>query len=172
MMVGNEVITDDIYARTVAIEERLDYRPRETQRFADNDNLILIQDLNRHGTKDESGRHWTPTAKDSKEASVNLVRQWLKEDRIEISPECRMLIGTLETSLWNNTRTDFARSKVFGHADALASLIYLIRNLNVHTNPIPMTFGADIDNVFIRNGTRQEDSAQVLSDAFGLKARK
>lgn len=168
---GNEVLTDDIYAKTDAMERELGYALQKTSRYADNDNLILIQDLNKHGFKDGTGRHWTPTAKDSKEASVNLVRGWLKDDRIEISPECRMLAGTLETALWNKKRTDFDRSKVFGHADALSSLIYLIRNLDVHTNPIPITFGADLDNTFIRNGSRESGSAKVLSDAFGLKKK-
>ena len=172
VLTGNEVLTDEIYARTVQAEERLGYSLGKTSRFADNDNLILIQDLNKHGYKDGSGRHWTPTAKDTKEASVNLARQWLKDERIEISPKCRMLAGTLETGLWNKNRTDFDRSKVFGHADALSSLIYLIRNLDVHTNPIPVTFGVDIDNTFIRASTQQSGSARVLSEAFGLKGGK
>jgi hypothetical protein len=169
---GNEVITDDIYSKTVAIENSLKYEAERTARFADNDNLILIQDLNKNGFKDGSGRYWSATAKDSKEASVNLVRLWLKENRIKINPECRMLIGTLETALWNKMRTDFDRSKVFGHADALASLIYLIRNLDVHTNPIPFTFGTDFDNTFIRGSAKSAGGdAEVLSKAFGLKGK-
>ena len=124
-------------------------------RWADNNNLILIQDLNKAGFKDGSGRHWTPTAKDAIEAGVNMVRLWLKEGRLKIHPRCRFLIGTLETALWNKQRTDFERSKVFGHADALAALIYLIRNVNTRINPIPATFEVDLENTFIRNPSQR-----------------
>ena len=166
---GNEVITDTIYKRTVEQEASLGYR--KSDRWADNDNLILIQDLNRLGFKDESGRHWTPTSKDSIEAGVNLVRTWLKQGRIRINPRCRFLIGTLETALWNKQRTDFDRSKVYGHADALSALIYLIRNVNTRTNPIPITFQVDLENTFIRNPNQPTGSERVLSDAFGLKRK-
>lgn len=164
---GNEVITDTIYKRTVEQEEALSYR--DVSRWADNNNLILIQDLNKAGYTDGSKRHWTPTAKDAIEAGVNMVRMWLKEGRLKINPRCRFLIGTLETALWNKRRDDFDRSKVFGHADALSALVYLIRNVNTRTNPIPVTFQVDLGNAFIRNPNQQSGSAKVLSDAFGIK---
>lgn len=166
---GNEVITDTIYKRTVEQETALKYR--KVDRWADNNNLILIQDLNSAGFKDGSGRLWCPTSKDSIEAGVNLVRLWLKQGRLKINPNCRFLIGTLETALWNKNRTDFDRSKVFGHADALAALIYLIRNVNTRTNPIPITFQVDLDNTFIRNPNASTGSTRVLTDAFGLKRK-
>jgi hypothetical protein len=164
---GNEVITDSIYAKTKQTEEALEYS--QVSRWADNDNLILLNDLNRLGTKDQSGRYWTPTAKDSVEAGVNMVRLWLKEGRLKINPRCKFLIGTLETGLWNKRRDDFERSAVYGHADALSALIYLIRNVNTRTNPIPVTFQVDLDSAFIRNPNRNNQSASVLADAFGLK---
>lgn len=165
----NQVLTDVIYDRTAQIETALNYR--KVDRWADNNNLILIQDLNKAGFKDGSGRHWTPTAKDAIEAGVNMVRLWLKEGRLKIHPRCRFLIGTLETALWNKQRTDFERSKVFGHADALAALIYLIRNVNTRINPIPATFEVDLENTFIRNPSQQTGSAKVLADAFGMKRK-
>lgn len=169
VLTGNEVITDTIYKRTVQAETELGYK--RADRWADNDNLILIQDLNKAGSDDKSGRHWTPTSKDSVEAGVNMVRLWLKNGRIRISSKCRFLIGTLETALWNKNRTDFDRSKVFGHADALSALIYLIRNVNTRTNPIPATFQVDLDNTLIRNRDGLTGSSKVLADAFGMKRK-
>ena len=169
---GNEVLTGTIYKRTVETEASLGYALDKTSRWADNDNLILLNDLNKAGFDDESKRHWSPTSKDSVEAGVNLVRTWLKQRRLKIHPRCRMLIGTLETGLWNKRRDDFERSKVYGHADALSSLIYLIRNANIHTNPIPHTFNVDIDNTFISSASPNSGSAKVLSDAFGLKRKQ
>lgn len=171
VLTGNAVITDTIYENAVRIETDLEYAADKTLRYADNNNLILIQDLNRLGTKDGSGRHWSPTAKDSVEAGVNMVRLWLKQGRIKINKRCRMLIGTLETALWNKNRTDFDRSKVFGHADALATLIYKIRNLNTQTNPIPATFQVDLNNTFIRNPNAQSESSKVLAEGFGIKRK-
>lgn len=165
----NEVLTDTIYDETVRIEEDLDYK--EVSRWADNNNLILLQDLNKKGFKDESGRYWSPTAKDAIEAGVNLVRKWLKEGRLKISPDCRILIGTLETALWNKQRSDFAESEVYGHADALAALVYLIRNVDVATNPIPFTWSADAENSFIRRTQEHTGSAKVLADGFGIKRK-
>jgi hypothetical protein len=168
---GNEVLTDTIYRRTVEIEQELGYG--RVSRWADNNNLILIQDLNQLGFKDESGRLWSPTAKDAIEAGVNLVRDWLKKGRLKIHPRCKFLLGTLETALWNKNRTDFERSKVFGHADALAALVYLIRNVDTQTNPIPLTFQVDRDNTFIRNPSQHEsESAQVLANAFGFTKKR
>lgn len=166
---GNDVITDEIYRRTCETEALLGYR--QVSRWADNDNLILLNDLNRLGTKDGSGRHWIPTSKDTVEAGVNLVRLWLKQGRLRVHPRCKMLIGTLETALWNKSRNDFERSAVYGHADALSALIYLIRNVNTQTDPIPLTFQVDLENTFIRSKSKPNNSAEVLASAFNLKRK-
>lgn len=175
---GNQVLTDTIYEKACEIEKEIGYVDKDSNpigtisRWADNNNLILIQDLNKKGSADRSGRHWSPTGKDAIEAGVNMVRTWLKQGKLKIHPRCKLLIGTLETCLWNKTRTDFARSEVFGHADALAALVYLIRNTNVADNPIPITFQVDLDNTFIRNPNQQTGTAQVLAEAFGVKRKR
>jgi hypothetical protein len=43
--------------------------------------------------------------------------------------------------VWNDKRTAFEHSKNFGHFDALAALMYLVRNIDRTYNPIPATFG-------------------------------
>jgi hypothetical protein len=171
---GREVLTRTIFNRTREVESSLSYQ--KVRRHADNNNLILIQDLNQlaNDAKIESGNpdpavHWVPTRKDSVEASINLVRTWFNEDRILISPECRHTIGTLKTALWNKQRTDFQRSEVYGHADAIMSLCYLIRNLDTHTNPIPRTYGADLNNSIVFERKQQSENARALAQAFGIK---
>lgn len=174
---GNEVLTDTIYRRTVKTEHDLGYK--KVAHWADNDNLILINDLNRLGNdmklneelEAELGRHWTPTSKDSVEAGVNMVRMWLKNGRLKIHPRCKMLIGTLTTGLWNKRRDDFERSAVYGHADALSALIYLMRNVNAHTNPIPANFGMDTANAFFTDPNTLTGSSKVLAEGFGLKRK-
>lgn len=138
------------------------------RRVSDNNNLILIADLSR-----EHGLHFTPTSKDSLEAMVNKLRIWFQDSRIEINPRCKHLIGTLRTALWNNNRDDFKRSETFGHADALASLMYLVRNVDIHVNPIPANYGIDRFNTIIPgNPQRLSQAAKAFAETFGLSRRK
>lgn len=167
---GNEVLTPMIYERTAQIEKNLGYH--RVARWADNDNLILLNDLNALGDKDGSSRHWSPTSKDSVEAGVNLVRSWFKQNRIRVNPRCRTLIGTLETGLWNKRRDDFERSAVYGHADALSALIYLIRNVNTYDNPIPVSHQMDLGAHIVFQSKALQGNAKSISSAFQLKGKK
>lgn len=73
-------------------------------------------------------------AKDSFEASINLVRTHMPQ--IEIHPRCPGLIQTLKYARLNKTRTDFERTDAHGHADALMALCYGLRYVN-RANPYP-----------------------------------
>lgn len=171
---GKDVLTQTIFNRSREIESHLEYT--RVRRYADNNNLILIQDLNQLAFqgKVESGHmdaalHWVPTRKDAVEASINLVRTWFNADRIRIHPRCKHLIGTLKTALWNKQRTDFSRSPVYGHADAIMSLVYLIRNVDQHTYLVPQSFEVDLAHTLIFERKNQSESATALAQAFGIK---
>jgi hypothetical protein len=176
VMGGRDVLTSRIFSRTREIESALDYK--KVRRHADNDNLILLQDLNKlsNEAKIESGHadsqvHWVPTRKDSLEASINLVREALTRDQIEFNPRCKHTIGTCKTALWNKQRTDLQRSEVYGHADAIMALVYLLRNIDKHTNPIPRTYGVDQANAIIFKRETVSDNAAALANAFGVKRK-
>lgn len=47
------------------------------------------------------------------------------------------------------------QSEFLGHFDALAALMYLIRNLDMHTNPIPNDFNKSEDNHFFDDIDRE-----------------
>ncbi len=161
---NQEVLTQNIFYATVNTEAELDYKT--TRRHADNNNLILIQDLNHLGAT--RAMHWSPTRKDEVEASVNLVRTWLAQGRVLIHPRCKHTIGTLKTALWNKNRTDFHRSETYGHADAVMALVYLLRNVDASTNPIPQTFQVDISNSFVMPKQNESDTAKNLRAAFNI----
>lgn len=168
---GKDVLTQTIFDRSREIETELGYT--RVRRHADNNNLILVQDLNLLASKarlesgfNDDAIHWVPTRKDSVEASINLVRTWFNADRIRIHPRCKHLIGTLKTALWNKLRTDFHRSETYGHADAIMALVYLIRNLNVSTNPVPQTFKVDIANSVIWERKTESQAAKSLKATF------
>lgn len=110
--------------------------PVPFRRVSDNNWPILIQDL--------SSLHSLPfieTTKDNLEAMINEVRLMVQAGQIIIHPRCKKLIGCLRYGVWDTKKKAFARSTVYGHFDHLAALVYLVRNLAKHTNPIPATHG-------------------------------
>lgn len=109
------------------------------RRISDNNNLMLIQDLST--LHDLS---FAPTNKDTLEAMINEVRLMVQSGRIIINPKCRLTAGSLKYGVWDTKRTGFARSTTYGHFDCLAALIYLVRNLDVVSNPVPLSYNTNI----------------------------
>ncbi len=106
------------------------------RRISDNNNPHLINDL--------SSLHnvfFMQTDKDALEAMVNAVREMVAQGRIIVHPRCSNLIGCLRWGVWDAKRRGFDRSKKLGHFDAIAALIYLVRNIAKHSNPIPIDHG-------------------------------
>ena len=149
---GEQVRTDRIAGLFKAQEQALGYQethdrksdtykrlaPHERvyRRIADNNNLILVNDLNSMHDLD-----FIATSKDELAAMINLVREWSKNGRILVASECPELLGCLSNAVWDKKREKLANSKVFGHFDALMALVYLVRNVDTHTNPIPKFYG-------------------------------
>lgn len=103
------------------------------RRIADNSHPLLLNDL---ATR-PAGLAFAATDKAKIHEMVGEVRVWFRFNRIVVHPRCKQLIGCLSSGIWNEQRTEFARSKVYGHYDALAALVYLVRNIDQWTNPIP-----------------------------------
>lgn len=125
------------------------------KRVADNNNLQLIQDLNK-----EHKQAFIPTSKDELIAMVNELRTWISAGKIEIHPRCVNLLGCLKNGIWKNTQSvgrEFGRAGKFGHFDALAALIYLVRNIDQHVNPIPPLYGMDPTRQIIFRNAKPED---------------
>jgi hypothetical protein len=122
-------------------------------RIADNNNLLLLQDL---GYLHDC--HFIPTSKDSLEAMVNEMRIWFKDGRIEIHEGCTLLLESVKFGFWNEQRSAFGRSSTLGHFDAIASLMYMIRNVDVTTNPIPVQ--TTFDDFYI-DETENENAEQL-----------
>ena len=143
---GQDTTTKNIAENVKRIEAELGYTKVE-HRIADNNSLITLNDLN-----NGFGLYFGATSKDSLAAMVNEVRLWVQSGRLIIHPRCTELIACLQYGVYqDNKRKEFGRSKALGHYDALAALVYLIRNVDVHTNPINMTEGLDRDRHFIPN---------------------
>ena len=155
---GPEMTTEKLAVMIRQKEKELEYY-RLYLRISDNNNLILLQDLSYlHGMP------FSPTSKDDLQAMVNELRLWVLQRRILIHPRCKMLIGNLKYGLFNKKRSEFERSKVYGHYDHIAALIYLVRNINQQTNPIPSYLGYEFD--VIENKTSSGTEA-TLEKLFG-----
>jgi hypothetical protein len=112
-------------------------------RVADNSHLIMLTDLQR-----DYGLTFIPTRKDNREAAINSLDVAISQHKIIINPKCTHLIYHMKFAEWNKTRSAFKHLKDSpsgqikgGHADALAALIYLHRNVIKSKNPYPHGYG-------------------------------
>jgi hypothetical protein len=155
-VINGPKMTTPIIAEGISKIEQELFKPNsDTYRIADNNNLLLLQDLGfLHNC------HFSPTSKDSLDAMVNEMRIWFKNDRIEISEQCQTLIESIMFGYWNEQRSGFGRSNTLGHFDAIAALMYMIRNIDQTTNPIPVV--AKFDQVLI------EDSNSVHNELANI----
>lgn len=144
---------------------RLQPHERMYRRVADNNNLILVNDLNSLYDLD-----FFPTKKDELAAMINYVREWVKDGRIIVSPNCLELIGCLRNAVWDKKREKLAKSKIYGHFDALMALVYLVRNIDVQTNPVPKFFGKSWETHAVPMSANQpQTAADNLARIFNVK---
>lgn len=151
------MLHDEIKAREANLwPDRKPYR-----RISDNNNPQLIQDLSiLHKMS------FITTDKDTLEAMLNELRMMVGRGQVEVDPGCTQLIGCLKYGVWDAKRKAFARSQVYGHFDALAALIYLVRNLDRHSNPIPATYGFDVRNSRIKAPKHQSEGMKMLEKIY------
>lgn len=163
-----KLLNDEMRAKEALLEG---YRTPEGadrcyRRVADNNNLQLINDMN-----SAYSLAFMPTSKDTLLAMVNEVRLWVGAGRILVHPRCKNLIGCLDDGVWKSKTylgREFGRAKQYGHYDALAALVYLVRNIDAFSNPVPAGHGLDplrqwINPKVLENKT---DATNVLKTLF------
>lgn len=159
-----QILRDAIDAKEKTLwPDRKPYR-----RIADNNNPQLIQDLALMHRMS-----FIATDKEQLEAMLNELRLMIARGQIEVDPKCTQLLGCLKYGVWDAKKKAFARSQAFGHFDALAALIYLVRNLDKHANPIPANYGWDVRNSRIKTPQKnQSEGARLLAQVFHQPTRK
>jgi hypothetical protein len=136
------------------------------RRVSDNNNPHLLNDLS-----SIHDLHFMAVTKDSSlEQMVNRVREWVKDGRILINPKCKMLIGCMKYGIWDAKRKEFARSKVYGHFDHFAALMYLLIHTPVSSNPVPLDHGFEAHRAWLHGiKGHKSNNARTIEKLWGPK---
>jgi len=173
IIIGKDVNTEKIANLIKEKEKELWTNPIDMEaippylRIADNNNLILLTDLQR-----DHGIIFIPTRKDNREAAINSLDVAISQHKIIVHPKCEHTIYHMKFAEWDKNRSKFKNLKDSpsgkikgGHADALAALIYLHRNVIKSKNPYPLNYNSlQGNNVHV--STKPNDS----SDGNDLKS--
>lgn len=154
MLKSPEQTTDLLAERILAKEKELfelNGRTAEVKkRISDNNAPSLLRDFTlRHKL------YFSPVeSKTLLEVMVSDVREVVKDGRLLVDPSCLQLLGCLRNGVFTKTKAgnrgkEFARSKAYGHYDAMAALIYLVRELDQTTNPLPPVADRDDENMYV-----------------------
>lgn len=162
---GRSFTTSHLATAVRKTEENLWNLKKPYIRVADNNNLILLNDLNL-----QYDILFLPTAKDNKHAWLNQIRIMLSEERIIINPRCKQLIFHLKNATWNKSKSDYERSLDGGHYDLVDALAYLIRNILFTRNPYPKGFGMTYGDsqLNLRNSNKTAFEEHLVS-MFSMK---
>ncbi len=93
--------------------------------------MVLIRDLAKH----PYNLGFEVTEKTNADAARNDTRAALAKYQILIHPRCKTLLLTLDTGIWNKSRTSYEFDEQIGHADGWDALCYMWRNVQRNLNP-------------------------------------
>jgi hypothetical protein len=142
------------------------------RRIADNNNPLLLTDLNAMYHLDFFGTgKGALNSHGEVPGMINLLREWVNDGRVLVSPKCPELLGCLRNAIWDKNKKQLARSVAYGHFDALMALVYLVRNVDISSNPIPKFF----EKSFFTHGNiplvnQISTNSYTLARAFNVKS--
>lgn len=162
MMKSPHQTTDLLAAAIIAKEKEIFGDLPIEKRIADNNQPSLLTDF----TLRHKLYFYPVESKARLDVMVSDVREIVKDDRLRVSPACIQLIGCLRNGVFTKTKSgnrgkEFARSKTFGHYDAMAALIYLVRELDQTKNPLPALADKNIENTFVSRKLQDEIKGPV-----------
>lgn len=124
-------------------------------RVSDTDPRMLADLYREHGLRVSPVLKTTGAKTELKEAAVHSVRGAIGRGQVIIDPSCTKLIAHLNAARWNELRTDYERSEVFGHFDLLDALVYMWRSIDRNRNAQPpWQLGKSHDEVFVKPEAR------------------
>lgn len=159
----NKDVTNSNIARVVRAKSAELWKDAPVYRYIGDNNLQVINDLNI-----DYKIPFVSTDKTDLFAMVNSVRELTKSGQLIVSPSCKEMIGNLRSGIWDKHFKSFERTEAYGHFDLLAALIYLNRNLDKRTNPIPENFYWK----YQQNQMKSKLQNNPLAAGMGLKPKK
>ena len=128
--------------------------PQNCRYYCDNNNIII-----QNAMIIEHRLPFVATSKGRLQEMVQKVRDWIYDGRIEFDAPAEFALKSAMSAFWTK-QGEFAQSKTFGHFDHVAALVYLIRNTDTTTDPVPNLLNFDKFNQF-NSPTQQELRKQV-----------
>ena len=129
--------------------------------YCDSNNPLIQQDL--------AITHKIPfiaTSKGRLDGMVEKVKDWEYDDRLQFAPTAEFVMKCIASAHWNKSRDEFARSKIFGHYDAMAAMVYLVRNVQEHKDPVPQLLNVDHYTMFVPPGSTEHKSKDAMASIF------
>ncbi len=167
-MDGPAWTTETLKAEILNQEKEAFGEHKPFRRISDNNNPHLLMDLGSiHNI------HFMAVTKDSSlEQMVNRVREWVKAGRVLVHPRCKMMVGCLKYGVWDKNRKEFAKSKVYGHYDHFAALMYTLIHTPAASNPIPADHGFLNHQAWLGNikDKLPSKNAETFKKLYGPKA--
>ena len=133
----------------------------EVRYICDNNNPLIMQEMNiTHRIP------FVPTTKGRLHEMVETVKDWEFDDRIQYDPAAEFILKCVASAHWNNNRDEFARSKIYGHYDGMAALVYLIRNVDQYSDPLPVGVDTFTHLVIPQQNQQTVTTYRQLSNIF------
>ncbi len=153
-----QMIKDKIKLLWGHIAPQLDQGDVVYRYVADNNNKQLVNDL-----RITYKLPFNSTDKGELDAMVNKVKVMVAKGRILVNPKCIQTIGCMRYGVWEKDKRGklFGHSKVYGHYDAFATVVYACRNLDEYTNPVPRMFGVNFHTHQNTQDLQKQDSRPV-----------
>jgi len=178
-LVGQELssgrIAEAIKQRSIELWPDPAYR-RDLTYICDSNNILIQNDMiNVHSLP------FISTTKERlKSQMVQKVRDWIYDARIYFAPAAEIALKSAAAGHWAKGDKDtFAKSKVYGHYDHLAALIYLVRNVDDISDPLPNLMGLDPHTHFVDPAMRNipgvgnvRELQQIFNPRKGLSFRR
>jgi len=170
-LTGNKIssarIAEEIKKKTFELWPDMNYR-KQVYYWCDSNNVLIQNDMNvTHGLP------FISTSKDRlAEQMVQKVRDWIFDERILFAPEAEFTLQSCMSGWWSKGKDKFATSKIYGHYDHLAALVYLIRNINTNNDTLPRLHGLSLGtDMFIdpQYNTNQSSVSNTLKNIFRRK---
>lgn len=134
---GERLTTKDLHSDLKKTEAQAFLGCPPFRRIADNNNPLLLQDLMiTYGMLFHKVNKSAAGVSKRLQHMVDLTRRVFAEKRIFIDPSCKELTGALENCLWDKNFEKFEEDDTYGHADAIAALIYLVKSVDFKRNPL------------------------------------